>query len=164
MPIVFIHELTNNQINNLFNLVSNPNNMQNLGNGRVWDMIKIDELIQYSAQDLENNFNENPLYMYFVFVGENDEIIGLSYVHPSMRNRRQSQIAILINPNFRHQGFGGQLVQHVINQMRHFRRHQRLFSFVKETNNNSIRLFRHYEREDEPFEFHSDVYFVYHLI
>lgn len=138
----FIHELNDKEYDELLNIVNDEDNMKELGNGKIWTKMKLDEMIKYSKEDYEKDF-KNSSYLYLVII--DNTVIGFGYIHPGLTNYRDCcvQIAVLIDKNFRKKGYGTKLQNELIRMNNKYIR-KKIYSFVKINNKPSNMLFKQY--------------------
>lgn len=146
---LLIHNLNDIQIEQLFNIVSIPNHgMQNMSKGQPWTRKKLNDNINFSKNDNDNNFKN--CYYAFIVLLNNNNVVGLSVIHPGIGSYYdKNTIGILIDEKQRHKGYGMIL----INETKKFllehplfgNENKQLYALVKQNNRNSNLLFKNFK-------------------
>ena len=161
MKFKFIHKLTSKEINKLLKIVSDEDNMKELGNGTTWDKDKINEIMKYSKIDYKNNFNDSN-YLYIIMI-VNKKVIGIGYIHPGLRyyNKCCVQNAILIDKKHRNKGYG-KILNDMLIKLNDYYIKKPLLSFVKITNAPSNKVYKRFKLQGQLL-FNDIKYNVYKL-
>ena len=96
----FIHQLKLPEIDKLLEIVSDQENMKEIGNGLTWDKHKIIDLMNYSNYDYKNKFKDS-LFLFLVMFDGN-KIVGIGYIHPGIYEFKKCcvQVAVLIDKHY----------------------------------------------------------------
>lgn len=143
MNFKFIHQLNNEELKKLYKLVHNKDNMKYLGNGKPWNKKKFINIYNYDKIDYQNNY-VNSKYLYNVLI-DNDDIIGLAYIHPGIKNyQNKNTIGIIINKKYRNKGYGKILIAEMIKLNKKYFNNKKLYAIVNINNINSNNLVKKY--------------------
>lgn len=156
-----IHHLTKNELEELIDIVSDEENMKELGDGNVWSKDKINDIINYSKDDYEDKFKHSK-YLYLVPIVD-DKVIGIGYIHPGLKYYSDCcvQNAILIDKKFRNKGYGKMLNEELIKMNNKYIK-KKLLSFVKINNISSNKVYKRFKLKGQLL-FGKNKYNVYDL-
>lgn len=161
MNFKFIHQLNYEQLKNLYKLVNEKDDMKLLGNGKIWDKTKFIQIYKYDHDDYINNF-KNSSYLFQVLTNNND-IIGLSYIHPGFGiYKNDNQIGIIVNKKYKNKGFGKKIIKKMIKLNKKYFKNKNLYSFVNINNIKSNLLFKNYNLKNK-IKFFDKYYNIYLL-
>ena len=144
ITLKFIHQLKLPEIDKLLEIVSDQENMKEIGNGLTWDKHKIIDLMNYSNHDYKNKFKDS-LFLFLVMFDGN-KIVGIGYIHPGIYEFKKCcvQVAVLIDKKYRKKGYGN-LLQKELLKMNDKYLHKPILSLVKIENKASNMLFKKYK-------------------
>lgn len=156
-----LHNLTKLQIKQLLNIISKPNIMKWIGNGNIWTLQYLNNLIKFSKSDFESNY-KNISYFYFAVLN-NSTIIGLAGIHPGFGKYKQHlQVFYLLDEKC--QGFG--LSKFIRQRLKKCSKalfpDKYIYVITYKNNTKNIKSLKNNKKLDN-FTFKNKIYYVYSL-
>jgi RimJ/RimL family protein N-acetyltransferase len=122
-------------------LVFNPKVMQNIGNGKVWNVEKLTNFIIYNIREQKLSHKEREHYYYRIV--DNDKLIGVIGFYLT---KGKWNLKVFINPRKQGKGYFKQSLKQLLKRLKEYKNVDLLYSQVHETNEkmNNIMLTKYY--------------------
>ena len=154
-----LYLLTDNQIKQLYNILNNYNIMKWIGNGNLWSMEDINELIKYSKNDFDINY-KNISYFYIAILN-NNHVIGLAGIHPGFGKYKQSlQTLYLLDESYQGKGIAKQIRKRLKECSDIIFSKKNIYTITTNNNIKNIKSLKN-DKKIDTFIFKNKSYFVY---
>lgn len=125
----------------IFKLVSNPQIMKHIGNGKIWNIEKLTNFIIYNLQEQKLDNKEREHYYYRII--DNDKLIGIIGFYLS---KNKWNLKVFINPRKQGKGYFSKALKQLLKRLKEYKNEDFLYSQVHENNQkmNDIMLNKYY--------------------
>ena len=129
-----LHKLSKNQLQQLYNIVSNPEVMKMVGSG-IWSIDDLKTKIQYSKEDALTKYKSK--YLYYA-VEKNKKIIGIIGFHPMVLHKQGLQILIIIDIPYQHLGYAKIFRSFLLDKANKYYKNEKIYILVRSDHPNKI--------------------------